>query len=488
MNEYQVAAYEKLSAELEIPILAPEIAAGSLYTRAEWVRREASDMSRIDVLRGGVTGCLKTAALCEAFGVRLEIHMAGFGNLQVLGATSEDTCRYYERGLLAPGDRLRDPGTVPGRRSATRSIRTATCAFRSIRAWATGSTGTTSTSTASTATASRRERARRRATAPPPLPEGKVDPQVLAPLLPSRRRPPESGVLIGPAVGEDAAVVTGAERLVLTSDPITLAGSAVGRYAVAVNCNDLVAMGAEPRYLTTSILLPPGTDRAILEGLFAELHAAAAGAGVAWVGGHTEVTGAVVSPVVVGAAVGALHGNPWSSAGARVGDALVLTKWVALEGSTLLARERPDARAILGADHAAVARWLDRPGISVVAEGRVLRRFAIHAAHDPTEGGVAQGIHELACCSGVAIEIAAASLPVKPATRALCDALRIDPLGLLASGALLFTAPPEVAQRRHAGAARGRYRGDGHRSGARRNRCHPVPWRSPRSPAILPAG
>ena len=170
-----------------------------------------------------------------------------------------------------------------------------------------------------------------------------------------------------------------------------------------------------------------------------------AGAGVAWVGGHTEVTGAVVSPVVVGAAVGALHGNPWSSAGAQVGDVLVLTKWVALEGSTLLARERPDARAILGAEHAAVARWLDRPGISVVAEGRVLRRFAIHAAHDPTEGGVAQGIHELARCSGVAIEIAAASLPVKPATRALCDALRIDPLGLLASGALLFTAPPEVA-------------------------------------------
>lgn len=103
LNEYQVAAYEKLSAELAIPILAPEIAAGSLYTRAEWVRRGAADMSRIDVLRGGVTGCLKTAAVCEAFGVRLEIHMAGFGNLQVLGATSEDTCRYYERGLLAPG-------------------------------------------------------------------------------------------------------------------------------------------------------------------------------------------------------------------------------------------------------------------------------------------------------------------------------------------------------------------------------------------------
>ncbi len=279
----------------------------------------------------------------------------------------------------------------------------------------------------------------------PELPEGKVDPEVLAPLLPAAAGA-GAGVLIGPEVGEDAAVVTGAGRLVLTSDPITLAGNEVGRYAVAVNCNDLVAMGAEPRYLTTSILVPPGTDGAALEALFAELAAATAAAGVAWVGGHTEVTDAVARPVVVGAAVGVLAGTPWSSAGAQVGDALVLTKWVALEGSTLLARERPDARAILGAEHATVAGWLDRPGISVVAEGQVLRRFEIHAAHDPTEGGVAQGIHELANCSGVAVEIDAQALPVKPATRTLCNALGIDPLGLLASGALLFTAPPEVAR------------------------------------------
>ena len=279
---------------------------------------------------------------------------------------------------------------------------------------------------------------------PARLPVGKVDPQVLAPLLPAGAGT-QPGVLIGAAVGEDAAVVSGAQRLVLTSDPITLAGSALGRYAVAVNCNDLVAMGAEPRYLTTSILLPPGTDGRALEALFAELAAAAASAGVAWVGGHTEVTGAVVTPVVVGAAVGVLEGRPWSSAAAQAGDALVLTKWVALEGSTLLARERPEARAILGAEHAAVVAWLDEPGISVVAEGQVLRRFPLHAAHDPTEGGVAQGIHELAHCSGVAIELAAAALPIKPATHRLCGALGIDPLGLLASGALLFTAPPAVA-------------------------------------------
>jgi L-alanine-DL-glutamate epimerase-like enolase superfamily enzyme len=103
MLEYRVSAYEKLCRELDIPILSPEIAAGSIFTRADWIRRGASDMSRIDVLRGGITGVKKMAAICEAYGVKCEIHMSGFANLQILGSTSEDVCEYYERGLLAPG-------------------------------------------------------------------------------------------------------------------------------------------------------------------------------------------------------------------------------------------------------------------------------------------------------------------------------------------------------------------------------------------------
>lgn len=103
MPEYRVDSYARLAAELSIPILSPEIAAGGVFTRAEWILRGASDMTRIDVLRGGVTGARKTAILAEAFGQRCEIHMAGWGNLQVCGATSEDTSEYYEKGLLAPG-------------------------------------------------------------------------------------------------------------------------------------------------------------------------------------------------------------------------------------------------------------------------------------------------------------------------------------------------------------------------------------------------
>ncbi len=103
MPEYRVDAYVRLAQELTIPICGPEIAEGGVFTRAEWILRRASDISRIDVLRGGITGAMKTAALCEAFGVRCELHMSGFGNLQVLGATSEDVCEYYERGLVGPG-------------------------------------------------------------------------------------------------------------------------------------------------------------------------------------------------------------------------------------------------------------------------------------------------------------------------------------------------------------------------------------------------
>jgi L-alanine-DL-glutamate epimerase-like enolase superfamily enzyme len=103
MPEYRVESYVRLSRELDIPILSPEITEGNVFTRADWILRGASDMSRMDVNRGGITAARKTAIVCEAYGVKCEIHMSGWGNLQVLGATSEDTCEWYEKGLLAPG-------------------------------------------------------------------------------------------------------------------------------------------------------------------------------------------------------------------------------------------------------------------------------------------------------------------------------------------------------------------------------------------------
>jgi L-alanine-DL-glutamate epimerase-like enolase superfamily enzyme len=103
MPEYRVESYVRLARELTIPILSPEITEGHVFTRADWILRGASDMSRMDVNRGGITAAKKTAIVCEAYAVKCEIHMSGWGNLQVLGSVSEDTCEYYEKGLLAPG-------------------------------------------------------------------------------------------------------------------------------------------------------------------------------------------------------------------------------------------------------------------------------------------------------------------------------------------------------------------------------------------------
>ncbi len=103
MPEHRVDAYIRLTEQLSIPICSPEILEGHVYTRADWLRRNASDISRMDVLRGGITAAKKTAIVCEAYAVKCEIHMSGIGNLHVLGSTTEDTCEYYERGLLAPG-------------------------------------------------------------------------------------------------------------------------------------------------------------------------------------------------------------------------------------------------------------------------------------------------------------------------------------------------------------------------------------------------
>ena len=102
MDERRMEAYIELSRSVDIPILAPELEPGSAYTRASWIRSRASGMSRIAAGLGGITATMKTVHLYEAFGQQCEIHVGGFANLAVLGATSEETCKYYERGLTAP--------------------------------------------------------------------------------------------------------------------------------------------------------------------------------------------------------------------------------------------------------------------------------------------------------------------------------------------------------------------------------------------------
>jgi len=278
------------------------------------------------------------------------------------------------------------------------------------------------------------------------LPLGKLPIDLLQRLLAYTSTGPE--LIVSAAAGEDAAVAAGAPVIVLTADPITFTEERIGAYVVAVNANDIVAMGGRPVYLTTTMLAPPGTTDERLEAVFADIAEACRTAGMLWAGGHTEVTPAVNRIVVAGQAVGFLARAPLATSGARPGDLIAMSKWAALEGTTLIARERPgESEAVLGGDrHRAVLAWLERPGISIVAEGRALEGLELTSGHDPTEGGIAMGVHEIARRSGCGALLAGDRIPVREETRLLCARFGLDPLGLLGSGVFLFTAARAVAE------------------------------------------
>ncbi len=260
----------------------------------------------------------------------------------------------------------------------------------------------------------------------------------------------DSRVRIGPRIGDDAAVIDMGDRyLVAKTDPITFATDRIGRYLVNINANDVACMGADPKWLLVTCLLPEGgADEKSVEALFEDVAAACTDLGITVCGGHTEITLGLDRPIVVGQMLGEVDkGRMVDKRNIRSGDVVLLTKGIAVEGTCVIARER---RAYLkervsGEVLEKAGRFLDDPGISVVRDARIALAAAgpaIHGMHDPTEGGVAQGMRELAMCAGVGIRIDAEAIPIFPETEALSEPFGIDPMGLLASGALLIVADP----------------------------------------------
>ena len=252
-----------------------------------------------------------------------------------------------------------------------------------------------------------------------------------------------SDVLVHAHVGEDCAVIDFGEwSAVLTTDPITGAARQLGRYAVHVACNDLATTGAEPVALLLTLLLREGSTPEEIEAVMREAGLAAAGLGVEIVGGHTEVTPGIDHTIAVVTALGrARKGSVISAAGARPGDAVLLTKSAGVEGTAILATDLADQlRARLGDAALARARaFLDR--ISVVPDGLAAARAGASAMHDVTEGGVLGGAWELAEAAGIGIEVHAGVIPIAPETQAICEVLGLDPLRLISSGAMLVATP-----------------------------------------------
>jgi hydrogenase maturation factor len=280
-----------------------------------------------------------------------------------------------------------------------------------------------------------------------PLPTGKLPPALLRELLEAADAvPPE--VLLGPRPGEDAcAIRVPGGTLVAATDPITLTGSGVGAHSVVINANDVAVMGVQPRWFLAAVLFPAGTCASQVRACFQEMRDATQAADVALVGGHTEITDAVTQTVVVGHMLGlAADGAFVRTGGVRPGDAIVQVGPAPVEGASVLACEAMERLASVAPDVVAAARNATRrPGISVVAAALRAAELGAVALHDPTEGGLACGLHELAEASGVALEIDAEKVIWFEPGRAVCRATGADPWGTLASGALLAAFPPDDA-------------------------------------------
>jgi hydrogenase maturation factor len=258
-------------------------------------------------------------------------------------------------------------------------------------------------------------------------------------------------VVIGPKIGEDAAVIDlgkGTHRYwVVTSDPITFTAEEIGYYGVVVNLNDIAAMGAIPKWFLATLLFPEKSDLKVIEKVFRQIHDACRQFKVSFIGGHTEITPGIKKVILSGHMIGEVRKDKLvATSGARSGDFLLLVKGVCIEGTSIMAREKGAELLKRGISSSLIQRakrFIFNPGIDVLRPARIACEVSsVHSMHDPTEGGLINGLIEMAWASEKEIEVDLEKAYIYRESRILCQALGLDPLGTIASGALLLTVPP----------------------------------------------
>ncbi len=272
---------------------------------------------------------------------------------------------------------------------------------------------------------------------------GKVDRDILEKIVLKKLGVRRDDVIVPPKFGEDAAVLkTGRKLIVAAMDPITGSASRIGWLSVHINANDVAVMGAEPKWFSSTILLPE--DQLNQLGLIVDdVHRACRSLKIAVITGHTEVAPNVSAPIIVGHMIGELVSRkPITSSGAKPGDLLVMSKTAAIEGTAILASDFREELSKKVSEN--VLRNAERfyEKISVLKEAlKIAKMGCVSAMHDPTEGGIIGGAYEIAEASKCSFIIYEDKVPIAEETRAICEALECDPLKLIASGALLAAVP-----------------------------------------------
>jgi len=271
----------------------------------------------------------------------------------------------------------------------------------------------------------------------------KVGFDTLRRLIYGRLGPHDEDVIVGPKLGEDAAIIrVNSGYLVTHVDPITGALESIGPLSIYVPANDIAVRGVRPRWFLLTILLPGDCDEGTLDSIMRGVEAALGRLKASLVGGHTECTPNLGRPILISTAIG-MGSRYVTTAGARVGDVVLVTKYVAIEGTMVLATDFKDELKRRGVSDDVLEssrRLID--WVSVVDEAIALADLAT-SMHDPTEGGLLQGLIELAEASGVGLRVYAHRIPILRETKAIFDALNLDPLRALGSGMLIATIPKD---------------------------------------------
>jgi hydrogenase expression/formation protein HypE len=281
------------------------------------------------------------------------------------------------------------------------------------------------------------------------LPPGKIPVDILKEVVFKNLGAERKEVTVGPSAGIDGAVLdVGARSLIVSMDPITGAVERIGWLTVNVNANDVATFGVEPAFLFSCILLPENADKKTVEVICTQMDMAAKDLGIAIVGGHCESTMGLANPIVVGCVMGVTEkGRYVTAGGAKPGDRLILTKSAGLEGTAILASDREaELKKTVSATVLRNAKNFFSQ-ISVVKDALIAcKTGGVHAMHDPTEGGVAGGIHEMADASGLGVRVFEDKIAVQPETAKICSHFGIDALQLIGSGALLISAEAKSAE------------------------------------------
>ena len=279
---------------------------------------------------------------------------------------------------------------------------------------------------------------------------GKLDIDTLKRFL-ERNTILDSQVVVGPKIGEDAAVIDLGKGTdcywVVTSDPITFTTEEVGYYGVVVNLNDIATMGAIPKWFLATLLFPEGTDLRTIEKVFRQIHHACRRFGISFIGGHTEITPGIKKMILSGHMIGEVKKDKLvTTSGARAGDLLLLIKGVCIEGTSIIAREKEAELLKRGISSSLIRkakRFIFNPGIDILRSAQIACKSSpVHSMHDPTEGGLINGLIEMAWASEKEIEVDFDKVLIYRESRILCQEFGLNPLGVIASGALLLTVSP----------------------------------------------